>query len=67
MNPTSIASRDTRIIPAQKPNQAQQVTKNADGSMCVNFKDGTVGTLDAGDKDLQAFVIWTMLNPECRR
>lgn len=67
MQATSIHSPATRIIPAESANKAAAVTKQADGSMAVTFGDGRTGTLGADDKDLQAFVIWTMLNGECTK
>jgi hypothetical protein len=62
MRPSSVISSSTRIIPA-KEHKAVEVTKQSDGSLAVRFANGTAGNLD--DKDLQAFVIWTMANPEC--
>jgi hypothetical protein len=67
MNATSIASDSTRIIPARKERQAKTVTKQADGSLLVEWADGTTGTLGAGDELFQAFLIYTMLNPDTRR
>lgn len=52
-----------RIVSVSKPNQVAQVCKLADGSLRVTQVSGNVFTLDARDVDLQAFVIWTMLNP----
>lgn len=41
--------------------------KQNDGSMRVLFSDGTTGILTADDKEIQAFLVYTMLNPECTR
>lgn len=62
---TSVESSSTRIIPVEKPRKSVEIAKNGDGSMSVRFGNGQIGTLAASDADLQAFVIWTMLNPEC--
>lgn len=64
MKKTSIESSATRIIPATS-NKAVEVTKNNDGSLTVKFANGTTGNLT--DKDLQAFVIWTMINKDCTK
>ena len=67
MKATSIKSNNTRIIPASKQNKVVEVTKNNDGSMAIKFGSGQTGLLAASDIDLQAFVIWTMLNSECTK
>lgn len=70
MRATSIFSNDTRIIPAEPANQIKELTKNADGSLSVTFGDGRKGVLpgDTGDEQaIQAFAVWTMLNPDCTR
>lgn len=58
---TAVHSPFTRVIPARPANQAAQITKNENGSMDIQFGDGRTGNLSANDADLQAFVVWTML------
>lgn len=67
MRATSIVTSDTRIVPARPENQIETVKVLEDGSMDLTFKDGRKGSLTADDIDLQAFAVWTMLNPECRK
>lgn len=64
MKASAIASTSTRLIPARPANKAASITPQADGSMAVTFGDGRTGTLAAEDTDLQAFLVWTMLNSE---
>lgn len=64
MKASAIASPATRIIPARRANKAASITPQANGSMAVTFGDGRKGEIGAGDKDLQAFLVWTMLNGE---
>jgi hypothetical protein len=66
MNATSIQSLSTRIVPVKRPNQVEKITKNNDGSLTCVRGDGTTFTLSPQDKAFHEFVIWTMLNPECR-
>ena len=66
MRATSIVSDATRIIPAIG-NKPVEATKNAGGSMTFKLANGTSFTLDAEDKELQAFVIWTMANDYCTK
>lgn len=54
-----------RIIPVSKPNKAISITKNADGSIAVLHGNGTTSVIPASEKEMQAFVIWTMANQEC--
>lgn len=54
-----------RIHPIKKGNEAEKVTKNADGSMTVTQGNGNTFTLPADAPELQAFVVYTMLNPDC--
>ena len=65
MNATSIASRDTRIIPASKERKAKEITMNPDRSMSVKFGDGSNGVIPADDKLIQDFVVYTMINSDC--
>jgi hypothetical protein len=53
-----------RIIPVQYPNRADQITKNADGSMSVKQKSGEVFEIGEDAFEAQLFVIFTMLNSE---
>lgn len=62
--PTSIEARSTRIIPASPEHKITEVTKQADGSLALQFGDGRRGALAATDTTLQAFAIWTILNPD---
>jgi hypothetical protein len=61
----NMRSQNTVIKPAKI--KAVSVEKQNDGSMRVLFSDGTTGILTADDKEIQAFLVYTMLNPECTR
>lgn len=67
MKATSIRTADTRIIPASKERKAVKATKGADGSLAVEFGNGQTGVIPADEPDMQAFLIYTMLNSECTR
>lgn len=62
---TTVPSADTRIVPASREHKVQEITKGTDGSLHLKFGNGSTGTLDATDRELQAFAVWTMLNSEC--
>ena len=66
MLPTSIESQDTRIVPVSRPNQVKEFTKNADGSMTCIQASGNQFTIPANEKEMQAFVVFTMLDSEAR-
>lgn len=63
---SSIESRDTRIVPVSRPKQVKEFTKNTDGSMTCVQASGNQFTIPAEEKEMQAFVVFTMLNPEAR-
>lgn len=52
------------IRPIKWKNQAEVITKNADGSMTVRTKGGDVYTVE--DAEVQEFIVYTMLNDEVR-
>jgi hypothetical protein len=56
---------DTRIIPVKRENKVVEATKLPDGSLSMRFGDGRTGVLGPDQIDLQAFVVWTMLNSDC--
>jgi hypothetical protein len=69
MNAASTQSRlllMRKLVPVKQPNQVKGVTKNNDGSLTCSRGDGTTFVLSPQDKLFQEFVIWTMINPECR-
>ena len=49
----------TKPIAAQ--NRAALVTKNADGSRCVEQRSGNAFTISADDELLQTFAVYSML------
>lgn len=68
MNLTSaIQSLHARIVPASKANKVTTVERDSDGSMNLQFGDGSTGKLSKDDEALQAFVLWTMINSECTK
>lgn len=67
MKATALPSAATRIIPASPAKKAASITKQPDGSMAVTFGNGSTGTLAATDTDLQAFLVWTMINGEATK
>lgn len=56
--------RNTRIVPVKFENRAKSVQKNADGSMLVVQESGNEFTIPAGEEEMQAFVVYTMLNDQ---
>jgi len=56
---------NARIIPIKRGREAKSITKNPDGSMLVVQGSGDSFTNPADDRDLQAFVVYTMLNDQC--
>lgn len=52
----------TRVIPIQKQNQVQTVTKLASGDLAVTLNSGQSFTVSKSDELFQAFLVWTVLN-----
>lgn len=55
---------NTRIIPVKRENKVKTVLKNSDGSMLVTQGSGEQFTIPESEQDIQAFVVWTMLNDQ---
>lgn len=53
-----------RIIPARPDNAAKTVRKLDDGGLEVTLGSGKAFTLSADDIELQAFIVYTMLNSD---
>lgn len=54
-----------RIYPIKEPNRIKTITKLPNGDLEVTQNSGNVFTIAAEDELLQAFVVFTVLNPEC--
>lgn len=50
-----------REISVKPENRIKTVTKQADGSMALEFASGATGILPAGDTDIQAFAVYSIL------
>lgn len=61
---TAIQSPATRIEPADR-NAPRELTKNPDGSMTVTTRGGE--TYTTHDPDVQAFLVFVMVDPEATR
>lgn len=56
--------KNTRITPVSRPNKAEKVTKQADGSMIVEQASGKMFLIPASEIEMQAFVLLTMIDGE---
>jgi len=52
-----------RITPIQPQNRVKSVTKQADGALAVLLHSGQSYAISPEDDMFQAFVVWTVLNP----
>lgn len=57
---------NARIVPVAKPNQVKLVTKLANGDLRCEQASGNIFDIPASEIEMQAFVIYTMLNSEVR-
>ena len=54
----------TRIVPVKKESRVVNATAKLDGSMECERANGEVFTIPADEKTMQAFVLFTMMDPE---
>jgi hypothetical protein len=50
-----------REIGVQPANRIKKITKQADGSMAVEYGSGRTGVIPAGETDIQAFAVFSVL------
>lgn len=50
-----------REISVQPANRIKLFTKQADGSMAVEYASGAKGVIPAGETDMQAFAVYSVL------
>jgi hypothetical protein len=50
-----------REISVQPANRIKKITKQADGSMAVEYGSGRKGVIPEGETDMQAFAVFSVL------
>lgn len=57
-------ARTQRIVPVKWDNAPKEIMKNKDGSVLVSQNSGEQFTIPAGEIEMQAFIVYLMLNKE---